>query len=142
MKKSLVFAGLLIIVLLLPAISLACVSDNVTASLGQQFTLPAGKYALITGESLKIKFVEVTGDSRCPTGVQCIQAGDVKCLMLINYLDSQSSLTFTQQGGNEVTTQDFNIYRITFKVEPYPQAGKQIKPEDYKMVMTVTKFQK
>jgi hypothetical protein len=139
MKMSLALASLLILILLF---SLACTSDRVTASLGEQFTLPAGKSAVITGESLKIKFVEVTGDSRCPTGVQCIQAGDVKCLMLISYLDSQSSLTFTQQGGNEVTTQDFNVYRITFKVEPYPQTGKQIKPEDYKMVMTMTKFQK
>ena len=142
MKKSLALAGLLIVVLLLPVISLACSSEGVTASLGEQFTLPAGKSAVITGESLKIKFVEVTGDSRCPTGVQCIQAGDVKCLMLISYFDSQSSLVFTQQGGNDITTQDFNVYRITFKVEPYPQAGKPIKPEDYKMVMTVTKFQK
>jgi hypothetical protein len=142
MKKSLALAGLLVLVLLLPFISPACTSENVAASLGQQFTLPAGKSAVITGESLKIKFVEVTGDSRCPTGVQCIQAGDVKCLMLISYFDSQSSLVFTQLGGNDITTQDFNVYRITFKVEPYPQSGKQIKPEDYKMVMTVTKFQK
>jgi hypothetical protein len=142
MKKFLALAGLLIIVLLLPAVSLACNSDRVTASLVEKFTLPVGKAAVITGESLKIKFVEVTGDSRCPTGVQCIQAGDAKCLMLISYFDSQSSLTFAQQGGNESNTVDFNVYKITFKLEPYPQAGKQIKPEDYKMVMTVMKFQK
>ena len=142
MKKIFAIICLTLISLLLPVVYFSCTSDQVTASLGEQFTLPAGKSAVITGESLKIKFVEVTGDSRCPTGVQCIQAGDVKCLMLVNYLDSQSSLTFTQLGGSEAATQDFNVYRITFKVEPYPQAGKQIKPEDYKMVMTVTKFQK
>jgi hypothetical protein len=139
-KKIFPLMCLAIIALLFSLFITACSSNNVTAALGTQFTLPAGKSAVISGESLKIKFVEVTGDSRCPTGVECIQAGDVKCLMLINYNDSQSSLTFTQQGDS--TIQDFNVYRMTFKVDPYPQAGKQIKPEDYKMVMTVTKFQK
>jgi len=138
MKRKTLILGLLFILLIIPIASLSC-GDKYQTTLGKQFTLPAGKTEIITGEQLKIKFVEVTGDSRCPTGVQCIQAGDVKCLMLINYLDSQSSLTFTQLGGNEETTQDFNVYRITFKVEPYPQAGKQIKPEDYRMIMTVTK---
>jgi len=141
MMKKTVFAGI-ILMLVLPLVSLACSSDTVTASLGKQFTLPVGKSALFTGESLKIKFVEVTGDSRCPTGVQCIQAGDAKCLMLINYLDSQSSLSFTQEGGNEINSYDFNVYNIIFKLEPYPKYPEQIAPEDYKLIMTVTKFTK
>ncbi len=139
--KRFILAGLLL-VLFLPLILTACGSGQATASLDEQFTLLAGETAVITGESLTIKFIEVTADSRCPTGVECVQAGEVRCLMLITYGNSQSSLEFVQLGGNENTSVDFNVYQITFKVEPYPQAGKEIKPEDYKMVMTVTKSEK
>jgi len=137
MKKLVLFG--LFILLILPVVLTACGSDQMTAALGEQFTLPAAKTAVITGQQLRIKFVEVTGDSRCPNGVECIQAGDAKCLMLISYFDSQSSLTFTQEGGNTVNTMDFNIYKISFKLEPYPEAGKQIDQADYRMIMTVTK---
>lgn len=142
MKKVILVIFLSLVSVLFPLFFTACSSGNVTAALGAEFTLPSGKTAVISAESLKIKFVEVTGDSRCPTGVECIQAGDVKCLMLINYNDSQSSLTFTQLGGNENTPQDFNVYRITFKVEPYPVYPNKIEQGDYKMVMTVIKVQK
>jgi hypothetical protein len=139
MKKKIFPVYLLLVILLVPLLVSACGSDTITAPLGQEFTLPAGKTATISGESLSIKFVEVTGDSRCPTGVQCIVAGDAKCLMLINYSNSQSSLTFTQQGGNDTNTVDFNVFKITFQLQPYPVYGEEIKAADYKLIMMVTK---
>jgi hypothetical protein len=142
MNKKFAVICLVLICLLLPAFSAACNSNEITASLGSQFMLTTGKSAVITGQSLKIKFVEVTGDSRCPTGVQCIQAGDAKCLMLINYNDSESSLTLVQEGGNEINTIDFNIYKFSFRLEPYPVSDKQIALEDYRLIMTVTKTEK
>jgi hypothetical protein len=138
--KKLVLAALLM-VLILPLILTACGSSQVSAALGTQFTLPAGQTAIIPGESLKIKFVEVTADSRCAKGVECVWAGQADCLMLLYKGDSQTSLTFTQEGSNEVNSIDFNVYNVVFKLEPYPEAGKEIKPADYRLVMTVTKFQ-
>jgi hypothetical protein len=137
--KKLILAGLLI-VLTLPLILTACGSSQISATLGTEFTLPAGKTAVISGESLKIKFVEVTGDSRCATGVECVRAGDAQCLMLIYKGDSQTSLTFVQDGSNEVNSMDFNVYNAQFRLEPYPVKDSTIKPEDYKLIMTVTKF--
>jgi hypothetical protein len=137
-KKIFCIVGLITATILLLAAGLSCSTDKVAASLGQEFTLPVGKTAVIAGESLSIKFVEVTGDSRCPTGVQCIQAGDVKCLMLIKYMQSTSSLVYTQSGGNDNSPEVFNKYILSFRVEPYPESGKQIASSDYKLVMTVT----
>lgn len=142
MKKLWVLAVLSIVVLLLPAVISACGSESIEAALGEQFTLPVGKAAVITGERLTIKFLEVTGDSRCPKDVQCVQAGEVNCLMQINYLDTSSSLVYTQGGGTNNTFQDFNVFQIVFNVEPYPEAEKEIKPGDYRMVMKVTKSTK
>jgi len=138
--KKLIIAGLLI-VLTLPLVFSACASSP-AAALGEQFTVYAGVSVSITGESLKIKFVEMTGDSRCAKGNECFQAGEVKCLMLISYFDSQSSLEWVQPGGENITAKDFNVFHIVFNVQPYPEAGKKIKPEDYNMVMTVAKFGK
>jgi hypothetical protein len=137
--KKLIIAGLLML-LALPLILTACGSSQISATLGTEFTIPAGKTAVISGESLKIKFVEVTGDSRCATGLQCIRAGDAQCLMLIYKGDSQTSLTLIQEGSNAVNSMDFNVYNAQFRLEPYPEKDKPIKPEDYKLIMTVTKF--
>jgi hypothetical protein len=139
MKKRIFTICLLLVTLLVTIPFSACSSGNIKAGLGEEFTLPVGKTAAISGQSLSIKFVEVTADSRCPTGVQCIVAGNAKCLMLISYSNSQSSLTFTQEGGNETNTMDFNVFKINFKLEPYPVYPNKIKAADYKLTMTVTK---
>jgi hypothetical protein len=139
MKQVFLVIGFLSILLLLPAVGLSCSAANVTASLGQEFTLPAGQTAVISGENLKLKFVEVEGDSRCAKGVECVWAGEAKCLMLITYYKSLSSVVFTQSGGNENNQEVFQQYKVSFKLEPYPEYGKQIAPSEYKLVMTVTK---
>jgi hypothetical protein len=139
-KRLVLIIGLLAAVLpLLPA-GLACSgsSDYVTASIGREFTLPVGKSVSFTGEELSLKFVEVTADSRCPTGVQCIQAGEADCRMQVTYKGLTMELNFIQPGSSQAT-QKFVQYTINFRVEPYPQAGKQIKKSDYRLVMTVTK---
>lgn len=138
MKRIFSIIVLLIASILLPVIGLSCSSGPITASLGEEFTLPVGQTVEINNESLTIKFIEVTADSRCATGVQCIWAGEAKCLMLIQYYQSVSSLEFTQSGGS-ITQEAFNQYMISFRLEPYPEAGKEINNADYKLVMTVTK---
>ncbi|MCR4394996.1 MAG: hypothetical protein NUV31_11550, partial [Dehalococcoidales bacterium] len=55
----------------------------IKASIGKEFTLPLGKTALLTTENLKITFEDVLGDSRCPKGVVCIQAGEATCKLSI-----------------------------------------------------------
>lgn len=43
-------------------------TGEVQASLGQEFTLSINQTATISGQNLSIKFIDVTEDSRCPTG--------------------------------------------------------------------------
>jgi hypothetical protein len=139
MKKVFYIAEILAVMILLLTATLSCSASNLTASLGKEFTLPVGQTAVISGENLTLKFVEMTGDSRCAKGVECIRAGDAKCQMLITFNGSTSDVLFTQQGGGE-TVQDFlNYYKASFVLEPYPEYGKTIDKSDYKLVMTVTK---
>jgi hypothetical protein len=138
MKKSMMLTGLLVVILLLPSFAAACSPADVTAGLGQQFMLYAGKTAVVTGENLKIKFVEVTEDTRCPYGVECPTAGNAKCMMLITYSNSQTSLEFTQEGTSDNSI-DVNIFHIIFQLQPYPVSTDKIKAGDYRLRMTVTR---
>lgn len=53
-------------------------SNNlVPAQLNVPFQLRVNQTATISSENLQIKFVNVTGDSRCPADVACIWAGEV-----------------------------------------------------------------
>ncbi|HEX7474483.1 MAG TPA: hypothetical protein VF318_00845 [Dehalococcoidales bacterium] len=115
-------------------------SNQIQASLGQQFTLPVGQTAVLNGENLSFQFVKVSGDSRCQKGVQCIQAGDAKCDMQFTYNNIASEVTLTDKGGTDGFTQSsYNQYNLSFRVDPYPEADKTISAADYKLLMTVTK---
>ena len=139
MKKIFSAIGLLTVSLLLLAAGVSCSTGKIAASLGKEFTLPAGKTALISGEDLKMQFVEVAADSRCPAGVVCVWAGEAKCRMSITYRGSESGAVFTQPGSSTGTQDIFQKYKVSFKLEPYPESGKQIAGSDYNLVMTITK---
>lgn len=52
-----------------------CASSGRPAILGQAVTLQPGQ-RLALPDHASLRYVTVTADSRCPPGVQCIQAGD------------------------------------------------------------------
>jgi hypothetical protein len=137
MKRICIIIGL-IILLLLPTVFLSCSYNEVTATLGQEFTLPVGKTAIITGQYLSVKFVEVEADSRCPNNAQCIWAGEARFLVSIKLNYSLTSVEWTVS-GREGGLKTFNQYSFTFTLEPYPEVGQDIAPSDYYLVMTVTK---
>jgi hypothetical protein len=118
--------------------------DEINASWGREFTLSTGQTAVFDGGRLKIKFESVTGDSRCPKGVTCIQAGEAKCKVLIGNDRSYSAIELHDKAGmsgySETTFENTGYkIKLSFRVEPYPEAGKQIGSSDYKLLMTVIK---
>jgi hypothetical protein len=137
MKKISVF-GVLTISLLLVATGLSCTIGKIAASLGQEVTISVGKTTIINSEKLKIQFVGVEGDSRCAKGVECVWAGEAKCRVIITYQGAKTDVVLTQSGGS-VTQAYFYQYKASWRLEPYPESGKQITGSDYKLVMTVTK---
>jgi hypothetical protein len=135
-KRIIVYIGL-IIVCLLPSVSLSC-SSNMQVSLGHEFILGVCQTAEVTGESLTIKFVEVTADSRCPNGAQCIWAGEATCRMEITLNGVTSEKVFTISGGISGTTEEvFDKYTFVFMLEPYPEVDEEITPLDYSLTMTI-----
>ncbi len=109
-------------------------------SLGQEFTLSVGGNVTVSGEDMAIKFVEVASDSRCPQGVTCVWAGEASCLLEFSKGSTTNKVVLTQSGSVvQNVKRVLDAYEVTFRVEPYPVAGRQIAQNEYRLVMTVTK---
>jgi hypothetical protein len=136
MLKRLSF--LLGLALLLPLLS-GC-SKPINVSLNSQFSLAPGQSARISSESMTIKFLGVTADSRCATGVECIRAGDVSCQIEITKDETKNPIILTDTAGSGTTEgYTFQNYKIAFSVSPYPVAGKTIAKADYRLTLKVNK---
>jgi hypothetical protein len=139
-KKIFSVIGLLTVTFLLAAVGASCSNDKITATLGKEFTIPAGKTAIISSEDLTVKFVGVDSDSRCAKDVLCVSAGEAKFRMIITYKGSASDVIVTQSGGGDfITNESFLQYKVSVKLDPYPESSIPIAKSDYKLVMTVIK---
>jgi hypothetical protein len=107
--------------------------------LDKEFTLSAGQNATVKGENFSLKFIEVLSDSRCPRGVTCIWAGEVKFLVEMTESESTHSEELIQSGSSSPAKTSFKDYELAFDVQPYPEAGKEITEEDYRLVLVVSK---
>ncbi len=137
--KNVKIVSCLLILLLGLLIGCIATGEALKADPGQKFTLRIGQTAEIKNEPLAIRFNGVTGDSRCPKGVTCVWAGEVKCDATVTHQGASSNITFTQMGSTEPSSETYKGYKFTFSVQPYPEAGKQIAPADYRLVLTVEK---
>ena len=110
--------------------------NEIQVTANTNFDLGVGKTAIVKGENISIRFDSVTEDSRCPTGVTCIWAGQAKCNMSVTVKGVTTPVVLTQSGGSEGNMQDFaGKYQVSFILNPYPKAGSQIKPQDYVLSM-------
>ena len=122
------------------AIGCTNITSSIQTKLGQEFSLSIGQTAAITGEDLKVKFVEVVEDSRCPSGVECPWAGRVSCIIELTQNRATSKTVLTQSGLTEgYAIETYELYQLKFRVEPYPQAGKAINKSDYRLLLTISK---
>jgi hypothetical protein len=110
------------------------------AYLDSQFTLSPGQSAHITGESMDIKFIKVSEDSRCAKDVQCIWAGRVSCAIEITKDGIKNPITLSDTAGSGLSQgYVFQIYKIVFSVSPYPaKAGEKIANGDYRLTLTAS----
>jgi hypothetical protein len=118
----------------------AASANGPDARLGREFSLSVGESRRIQGEDLTVKFLEVTSDSRCPSKVTCIWAGEVEALVELAHSGSLSQVALTKPGlTDDAGNQVFKEYRLTFDVTPYPEAGRQISKDEYRLRLTVSK---
>ncbi|MCM8569553.1 hypothetical protein NE848_09190 [Gramella jeungdoensis] len=110
-----------------------------------------GDYMVLGEKTIKIK--QVISDSRCPKGVTCIWAGEVK--VLVEFYDEGKFKGDKIITGSNISvgeteiipgfnisiadffdTEELNIRK--FVVTPYPEAGYKISQEEYSVELTVS----
>ncbi len=106
---------------------------------GEVFTIGVGQTARVAGEGMAITFNEVVSDSRAPSNVQAIWAGQADSRVTITYQGSASTVVLRQSGAVEQGQDAFAGYTLTHSLNPYPVAGKEIPPKDYRLTLTVKK---
>lgn len=109
------------------------------ASLGKEFTIKVGEQVVIQEAGLKISFSVVKEDSRCPTGVNCIWAGNGKIVVKVSKTgkkaaDVQLNTGIEPRNGRY---QDYDIKLIG--LDPYPKENVGIKRGDYVATLVVSK---
>ena len=107
-----------------------------TVPTDSQFTLAPGQSASIQGTSLRLAFLRVSGDSRCPADVFCIQGGDA--LVHVRVSESTTSEYELHTGDHAravVTHAGFSIELM--QLQPYPFSSRTIDPSAYRATFAV-----
>jgi hypothetical protein len=114
--------------------------ESADAQAPQRFTLrPKQQKSLFAGK-LKVQFVEVMEDSRCPEGVNCIWAGNAKVkLVITSYRMGSKTVELNTNGGQKGDQLDG--YAINLEsVTPYPKADKPIGKASYRVTISVRRL--
>ena len=100
------------------------------------FVLKIGESALTT-DDIRIRFDAVRSDSRCPSGAQCIWAGEATiAVTLSRYGEIPTGRELVLPGERASTT--FQNFTITFTaLAPYPGSGGGTSKEDYRATFVV-----
>ena len=144
-KMAGIITGCIVIAIAITAVFLTTSGyspfGKLEVSLNEEFELSIGQCVFITGENLEIRFKEVTGDSRCPRGVMCIWEGRVSCMVELVKAGSSYQMVLTEPGlTDEYTKERYEEYNIAFHVTPYPENGKQIAKDTYRLHLIISKL--
>lgn len=106
---------------------------------GQTVEVRVGREVMVAAHRLKIKFVAVREDSRCPEGVQCIWAGNARISLKLSRAGSRAANMEinTMTPPREITYRNYTIKLE--KLAPHPTQNRPSKPGYYVATLVVTK---
>lgn len=110
------------------------------AQASQRVSLRVGKQKKLSGSKLTIKFVSLVEDSRCPTGTNCIWAGNATITVKVTNARGESKTVDlnTNLGikGDTLGGYQFNLDSLT----PHPAANVRIDKSGYTATFSVKKL--
>ena len=121
---------------LLTLLTLAC-SSATAPTVGDEFRLDYGESVTIADAQLWLHFVDVLEDSRCPTRVQCVWAGDAAiAIEVASSLPGGDSTTDTLHTTLEPKSVLIGGLLLELRrVDPYPSVPGEIPRERYRITL-------
>jgi hypothetical protein len=105
--------------------------------LDEAFVLEPGERAILAGRSARIRFVGVTGNSRCPIDVVCVQGGDA--IVEIAVRSGRNAETSYDLHTGDLQPVRHGTLTITLvQLAPDPFSTQTIPPQDYRATLRVT----
>lgn len=101
---------------------------------GDEIVLKFGQQIIFDRDKNAVHFKDVVEDSRCPSNLVCIWAGNGKVRLQVNNSDIELN-TYTEPMKMAVGNIKVQLVDLT----PYPEDSDPIKKEDYKVKLFVTK---
>jgi hypothetical protein len=126
------------VAVVLSALALAGCGTTPTAraqavDLRTEITLAPGETVSVNATEMKVRFVAVIEDSRCPRDVTCVWAGEVKVRLEISSPQGTSQVEVLEAG-----TTVAGVYRVTLvRVEPPRMSTAKIAPQDYRATLSI-----
>lgn len=110
--------------------------------LEEQFNLKCGQTITINTVNIKVKFLEVTEDSRCPSDVVCVWAGQVSALLNVNNNGNDiGNVKLTLGQNKDDAVKDIGGYYLKLiDVKPYPISTQKIEKSDYIVTLMISKY--
>ena len=133
LKKYFLF-GLILLAVLLVGCTKAVVKLDTPIQINYQDSLTIN-------DKLSLKFSNVTEDSRCPEGAQCIWEGRITIVLeVIENGEKTGELSLSNNPRDEMQVQGINEYTITLiDVKPYPKIDNPFNKTDYVATINVSK---
>jgi hypothetical protein len=125
------------------ALGVHVVAEAQTASVGSEFKIKAGRVVTLDGGSLRVRFVRVASDSRCPLDVDCVWAGNAELVFEVggNRWKGKRTLRLNTNASPE-RPGEATYGRYTLKLTglaPQPRSKHRIAPGQYTATLLVSK---
>lgn len=126
-------------ILILTFVLMFAMATIISAQDSATLTLRPGLHKKAGGTGLKVKFISVVEDSRCPKDVNCIQAGNAKIkIQISDWRGSKTAIINTTSGptGDNYGGFTVNLTELT----PLPLSAKKTNLARYRATFEVQRL--
>ena len=111
-----------------------------SVSVNERFTLAPSEVATVRDVDLRVQFMDVTGDSRCPADALCIQGGDaIVHIRVVDDGGAASSYELHTGDSSRATVTHKQVRIGLVELQPYPFSSRTIAPGDYRATLMVSR---
>jgi hypothetical protein len=108
-----------------------------TAPVNTEFTLAPGEARRIDGEFVTVRFIGVSGDSRCPADAICVLGGSATVEIAV--ASGLSNRSYDLRTGDMQPVVHDGLTIALMQLMPYPFSARTIAPDEYRATLKATR---